>query len=107
MSERNALKKDTARFIIFREDDEWYGIALEFGVVVTENTPEAVYASLATASKGYLDSVKEGNLRPFRAKPLLNKDANSEYEQLWGNFQEKKDIPSPIKISLVGTLAVV
>ena len=45
MGERNTLKRGDVRFIIFRENKDWYGVALEFGIVVTESTPEAVYAS--------------------------------------------------------------
>ena len=106
MAERNTTKSGTVRFLIFKEDDVWYGVAFEFGIVTEATSQQEAYANLLDATQGYLESLRASKYRPTQANPLLNKKADEEYEKLWDDYHAKKPIESPITISSAGTLAV-
>jgi len=93
---KNLLNKGSVRYIIFKEDDIWYGVALEFNIVEEANDPMEVMVFLFDAIKGYVDSARRAKLRPA----TLNQTPTKEYKDLWqklqsdnaGVFAEKKQV---------------
>ncbi len=42
MKYKNTLNKGSIRYIVFKEDDTWYGVALEFNIVESGDNPTEV-----------------------------------------------------------------
>ena len=96
----NTPKKGSVRYIVFKEGDIWYAVALEFNIVESGNDQHEVLKSLFSAIKGYVDSLKTvGGLRDFGS---LNQKPSKEYEDLWKNINAPKPIKSPYQISNFG-----
>ena len=103
----NTVKKGQVRTIIFKEEGTWYGVALEFNIVVEADTYEAAHFDLLEAIRGYVDSLKK--IRGFRShsiNPVLNQMADQEYETMWAKLQSNKSIPSPIQVKYYGVTRV-
>lgn len=83
---RNTLNKGKFRYIIFKEGDVWYGVALEFNIVVQGDDKLEVMSELFNAVHGYLHTSKKFKLRDN----VLNQKADAEYELLWGELNEIK-----------------
>jgi len=86
MKYKNTLKKGSVRFIIFRENDSWYGVALEFNIVEEGDNPVAVMASLFQAIQGYVETARKLKMRPMP----LNQKSDKEYEELWNVLEKQK-----------------
>lgn len=87
--------------MIFKEDDTWIGVALEFNLVVTGNDPKVVEIELQEAVLGYLESAKKTKgFRTQQINSVLNQEADEEYESRWTQATQaranQKGIPSPI-----------
>ena len=95
----NTVKKGSVRCITFKEGDTWYGVALEFNIVVEADDRDVVNFNLQEAIRGYVESQKK--IGGSRVVPL-NQKADSEYETLWKNLITDKPIPSPISVSQFG-----
>jgi hypothetical protein len=89
----NTVKKGRVRCIVFQEGDTWYGVAMEFNIVVEGDDKDVVYVELQEAIRGYVES--QAKIKGSRVAPL-NQKADSEYESLWNDLQQDKPIPSPI-----------
>ncbi len=76
---RNTLEKGRVRWIVFREDDAWYGVALEFNLVVEADDKQTAMFELHEAIKGYVEAARAGKLRDM----VLNQTPNVEYGLLW------------------------
>lgn len=100
MKYKNTLKKGSVRFIIFREDDSWYGVALEFNIVEEGDNPVAVMASLFQAIQGYVETARKLKMRPMP----LNQKPDREYEELWNKLEKEKTnkITSPQEVFSFG-----
>lgn len=84
---KNTLQKGSVRYIVFKEADVWYAVALEFNIVESGDDPREVLMLLFEAVGGYVCSA-----RKFKARPaILNQKANNEYEQLWQALQKQKE----------------
>jgi len=97
MKYKNSLKKGVVRFIIFKENDTWYGVALEFNLVEEGNDPQLVMFSLFEAIRGYVKTAQIYKLRPM----TLNQNPDKEYEEMWRKLREvgecrKEKTPSSI-----------
>ncbi len=94
MKYKNTLQKGSFRFIIFKEEDAWYGVCLEFNIIEEGSTPQEAYLLLNEAAQGYVESARKIKARPH----ILNQIPNREYESLWSKLQEakshKEKIPS-------------
>jgi predicted RNase H-like HicB family nuclease len=75
----NTHKSGSVRSIIFSEKKEWFGVALEFNIVETGDSPEEVMMLLDEAVKGYVESAQKGKL----SIGVLNQNTDPEYERLW------------------------
>lgn len=87
---RNTLNKGKFRYIIFKEADEWYGVALEFNIVVQGDDKLEVMSELFNAVRGYIQTTKKFKLRDA----VLNQKADKEYELLWNELNESKTAKS-------------
>lgn len=96
MKYKNTLKNGKVRYIIFREDDTWYGVALEFNIVEEGDNPVEVMASLFQAIQGYVETAQKLKMRPMP----LNQIPDKEYQELWdkleGNKEKKPAMPENI-----------
>jgi predicted RNase H-like HicB family nuclease len=86
MKYKNTLNKGSVRYIIFKEDNAWYGVALEFNIVEEGDDPVSVMASLFEAIQGYIETAKKFKMRPMP----LNQKPDAEYEELWNKLQKGK-----------------
>jgi hypothetical protein len=86
MKYKNTLNKGSVRYIIFKENDIWYGVALEFNIVEEGDNPVGVMASLFEAIQGYVETARKFKMRPMP----LNQKPDKEYEELWNKLQKDK-----------------
>lgn len=86
MKAKNSLEKGTARYIIFREASDWYGVCLEFNIVESGDTPQEAMLLLFEAMQGYLASARKIKARPS----ILNQTTDREYERMWGDREKTK-----------------
>ena len=98
MKYKNTLQKGSVRTIIFQENNEWFGVALEFNIVEHGNDAREVMIMLDEAIRGYLTSARKASLRPH----VLNQVADLEYQSLWDKLQARKVIRSSIKVHSFG-----
>lgn len=89
MKYKNTPQKGRVRYIVFREGNRWYAVALEFNIVEAGDDPREVLLSLFEAIRGYVKSAIKVKARPH----ILNQKTDEEYEKLWGNLQEKRGVP--------------
>ena len=83
---KNTTEKGQVRFIIFREGSTWYGVALEFNIVVDAASKNEALNNLDSAIKNYVDTVRIHRIR----ESVLNQDTSSEYSQLWKDLNAGK-----------------
>lgn len=86
MKYKNTLQKGSVRYIVFKERDKWYAVALEFNIVEAGGDPREVLFSLFEAIQGYIKSAQKIKARPH----IFNQRADKEYEDLWDALQQKK-----------------
>ena len=79
MPRKNTLQDGSIRYIVFKEDDAWYGVGLEFNIVESGTDPREVLISLLEGVRGYVASAKKVKARPA----ILNQKTDAEYEKLW------------------------
>ena len=85
MKYKNTLKNGSVRYIIFKEDDTWYGVALEFNIVEEGKDPQKVMYSLFEAIQGYVETAQKLKMRPMP----LNQTPDPEYQKLWEKLEEQ------------------
>lgn len=95
----NTTKKGQVRCLVFKEEDTWYGVALEFNIVVQGDDNDVVYAELQDAIRGYIESQKKIGGTRFHA---LNQRSDDEYESIWSKAVANKPVPSPIQLKYYG-----
>ena len=95
----NSVKNGQVRCIIFKEESTWYGVALEFNIVVESDDKDLVYIELQEAMRGYVEAQKK--VGGSRVAPL-NQKADEEYETLWQNLSSNRPVSSPISVSQFG-----
>ena len=95
----NTPKKGSIRCIIFKEGNTWYGVALEFNIVITSDDANIVAFNLDEAIRGYVESIRK--LKGTRVSPL-NQKPMKEYSDLWEKLVNEKPIPSTFKVRSFG-----
>jgi len=75
--------------VIFEEDGEWVGVALEFNIVETGDSPQEVSVLLDEAIIGYIEAAQKAKL----SIGVLNQEVDPKYEELWdaGNSDIETD----------------
>lgn len=97
---KNTIEKGTFRYIIFKEAKIWYGVALEFNIVVSANDPAVAQLELFEVATGYVRAVKKSKVRPF----ALNQVPNKEYSDMWNKLTKSNgNIESPQEFYSFGT----
>ena len=86
MKHRNTLQKGSARAIVFREGDTWYGACLEFNIIESGTNPREALLLLLEAVEGYLESARKIKARP----QILNQKPDAEYEKMWSDLRQAK-----------------
>ncbi len=83
---KNTLQKGSVRYLIFKEKDTFFGVALEFNLIVEATTQVEAFVLLDEATQGYLESARKIKLRPH----VLNQKPEPEYEKMWQEYQDRK-----------------
>lgn len=99
----NTPKKGSVRCIVFKDEDTWYGVALEFNIVVSAEDPDIARFNLDEAIMGYIESQKK--IKGSRVAPL-NQKPEKEYDDMWQNLTSSKPVPSPFEIRYHGIVHV-
>ncbi len=99
---KNTPQKGSVRVIVFKDtkENQWYGVALEFNLVVAGDTPEETQYELFEAIQGYIEAVKK--IKGLKDYSPLNQKPDPKYEKLWNALQEEKRIPSPYQVNFYG-----
>ena len=87
MKYKNTINRGSVRYIIFKEEDTWYGVALEFNIVEEGNDPQKVNDSLFEAIQGYVETAKKLKIRPMP----LNQKPDEEYQKLWEKVEKERE----------------
>jgi predicted RNase H-like HicB family nuclease len=90
----NTLKNASFRFVIFKENDQWHGAALEANIVKTGSTPEEVLLLLNEAMTGYFLTAQD-----IKDESILNQEPDPEYIERW---EEGNATPAPANIFEAG-----
>ncbi len=83
---KNTLEKGSIRYIVFREQNIWYAVGLEFNIVESGTTPQEALLLLFEALEGYVETARKIKIRPH----VLNQKPDIEYEQLWSYLHNQK-----------------
>ena len=89
---KNTLQKGSIRYIVFREENTWYAVGLEFNIVESGDTPREALMLLFESIQGYVESAQKIKARPH----ILNQKTDSEYETMWQAIQEGKRPSRPV-----------
>ena len=81
---KNTLQKGSVRYVVFKEKDTFFAVALEFNVVVEGASQIEAIVLLNEAIAGYLGSARKFKLRPH----VLNQTVDAEYEKMWQDSQK-------------------
>jgi hypothetical protein len=100
----NTPQKGTVRCIVFKDQDAWYGVGLEFNIVETADDPDVAMLNLQEAIRGYVESYKM--IKGTHGFQPLNQKAEKEYEDLWQNLTTSQPIPSPYEVHYYGVTNV-
>ena len=96
----NTANKGFVRYIVFKEENEWYAVGLEFNIVVSADTADLALFELFDAIQGYVESFRK--LRGARPH-ALNQKTDPEYESLWNELQRSnRPIKSPYFVYAFG-----
>jgi predicted RNase H-like HicB family nuclease len=100
----NTPRKGAVRCIVFKDEDTWYGVALELNIVEEGDDFDVVMFNLQEAIRGYVASMKKAGIETkFDA---LNQEPDAEYAQMWNNLHADKPIPSPYQVKYYGVAAI-
>ncbi|MBI2020888.1 hypothetical protein HYS99_00045 [Candidatus Giovannonibacteria bacterium] len=86
MKYKNTLKKGSVRFLVFKDGASYFGVALEFNIMVEAANPQEAFLFLNEAASGYLESARKTKLRLY----VLNQKPDLEYEKMWQAHQDAK-----------------
>ncbi|MEK7194307.1 MAG: hypothetical protein AAB660_01285 [Patescibacteria group bacterium] len=101
---KNTAQKGSVRYIVFKEEDTWYAVGLEFNIVESAEDPRIALFRLFDAMKGYVESFRSiGGARPY----ALNQKTDKEYEDLWSKLQAGKPIKSLYQVDSFGEKSLV
>lgn len=95
----NTPAKGVFRYIVFKDGDSWYAVAMEFNIVESSDDPKLAFFNLLQAVNGYIESAKKIRGSRFQS---LNQTADSEYEKLWKILHSPKPVKSPYLVNMYG-----
>lgn len=78
--------------MIYKDHEEWVGVALEFNIVIVGEDPRVVEVELQEAVIGYLEAAKKmRGFRPQQVNAVLNQETEAEYETRWAHATQIKE----------------
>lgn len=80
------MQKGSVRYVVFKENNVWYAVGLEFNIVESGDTPQEAILLLSEALSGYIESAKKIKSRTS----ILNQTTDRKYETMWQNSQKDK-----------------
>jgi len=86
MKFKNTTKKGRVRYIVFKEENQWHAVALEFNIVETGDDPNEALFLLFEAIQGYVESAQKIKAGPV----ILNQKPDPEYQKMWDTLIDKK-----------------
>lgn len=95
----NTPQKGSIRCIVFKEENTWYGVALEFNIVESADDADVVRFNLDEAVAGYVESQQK--IKGSRVSPL-NQKTDEEYVKLWNTLEAGEPVPSPYEVKYFG-----
>lgn len=95
----NTPQKTIVRYIVFKDGDTYYAVALELNIVESGDDPKIAMFNLFEAVQGYVESCRK--IKGSRVSPL-NQKADSEYEKFWTALKNETKIPSPYQVYTYG-----
>ncbi|MBI2595027.1 MAG: hypothetical protein HYW38_02100 [Candidatus Colwellbacteria bacterium] len=95
----NTPAKGVFRYIVFKDGDSWYAVAMEFNIIESSDDPKLAFFNLLQAVNGYIESAKKIRGSRFQS---LNQTADSEYEKLWKILHSPKPVKSPYLVNMYG-----
>ncbi len=95
----NTPAKGIFRYIVFKDGDSWYAVAMEFNIIESSDDPKLAFFNLLQAVNGYIESAKKIRGSRFQS---LNQTADSEYEKLWKILHSPKPVKSPYLVNMYG-----
>ena len=95
----NTPTKGGFRYVVFKDGDTWYAVAMEFNIVESSDDPKLAFFNLLQAVDGYIESAKKIKGSRFQS---LNQTADPEYEKLWSILHSPKPIKSPYLVNMYG-----
>lgn len=76
------MDKTTVRYIVFKEQGDWYAVGLELNIVEVGSTAQEAMLLLFEAMQGYLESARKMKARTN----ILNQSTDKEYEAAWSSL---------------------
>lgn len=86
MRYKNTLQKGSLRYLVFRDGDSFFGVALEFNLVVEAAHPMEALLLLHEAAMGYVEAAQKARMSPR----VLNQKPDPEYEKMWQEYRDRK-----------------
>ena len=80
---KNTYNRVSVRCIVFKEKRVWYGVALEFNIVVDGDSSQVVFDALDQSVRGYFEVAKKNKLDIS----VLNQKPVAEYEKMWNSLE--------------------
>jgi hypothetical protein len=100
----NTANKGFVRYIVFKEENVWYAVGLEFNIVISAETADLALFELFDAIQGYVESFRK--LRGARPH-ALNQKTDAAYESLWDELRKaKRPVKSPYFVYAFGKKAL-
>jgi hypothetical protein len=99
---KNTPRQGSVRMIVFQDmqDRQWYGVALEFNIVVSAKNHIDVLNELYETMNSYIEAT--ASIRGVKEYSNLNQTPIEEYENLWMLLEKGKNIPSPYHVEFHG-----
>lgn len=93
----NTRHSGSVRSVIFQENGEWFGAALEFNIIESGSSPQEVSMLLDEAVVGYVEAAQKSKL----GMSVLNQEIDPMYEALWnaGSSEKESDRKKVYKVS--------
>ncbi len=85
---KNNLQRGSTRIMVFKENGEWYAVALELNIVESGTNPREAMLLLFEAVSGYIKAAKKTRANYL----ILNQKTDEEYEKMWQKLQEHKKL---------------
>lgn len=81
---KNTLQRGSVRYLVFGDGSLFFGVALEFNLMVEGTNSVEALVLLNEAVSGYIESARKIKARPA----ILNQNPDPEYEKMWRDYHD-------------------